>query len=255
VDSLYFAVVGDTRPADIDDTANYPTAVIQKIYADIQGMSPRPQFVVGTGDYQYASTTGATNQAQLNLYASALKAYTGTLFAAMGNHECDGYTADNCTSATSNYTAYFNTLVQPLGKTLPYYSIPINATDGSWTAKLLIVACNYWSSTQQSWLTSQLAQKTTYTFVARHEPADATTGPCVSEVESLLASNPYNLSLVGHTHHFQANGKEIIVGNGGAPLSGGTYGYTIVQQTTAGFVVTDYDYSTAAPVSSTTVPF
>jgi hypothetical protein len=175
----------------------------------------------------------------------------------MGNHECDGYTADNCTSATNNYTAYYNALVAPLGKTLPYYTVPINAIDGSWTAKVIILACNYWSTTQQSWLSTELAKPTTYTFVVRHEPASATTAPCVSDVESLLASNPYNLSLVGHTHHFQANGKEIIVGNGGAPLTAGTtsYGYATVEQTAAGFVVTDYDQATGAAVSSTTVPF
>jgi hypothetical protein len=255
VDHVYFAVVGDTRPANIDDTANYPTAIIEKIYSDIEGMSARPQFVVGTGDYQYASTTGGQNATQLNLYATAAKQYTGTVFAAMGNHECDGYTADNCTSATANFTAYMNAMVTPLGKTLPYYNVPIKATDGSWTAKLLIVACNYWNSTQQSWLTTQLSQSTTYTFVVRHEPASANTGPCVSEVESLLSAHPYNLSIVGHTHHYAASGKEVIVGNGGAPLSGGTYGYVTVEQKSTGFVVTNYDYSTGAAVSSTTVPF
>jgi hypothetical protein len=254
VDHLYFAVVGDTRPADLDDTANYPTAIIQKIYADIQGMSPRPQFVVSTGDYQYATSTGSAGAPQLALYNSARQAYTGTLFAAMGNHECDGYTADNCTSPTNNYTAFANTLLAPLGQSLPYYSIPISATDGSWNAKLLILACNYWSSTQQAWLTTELAQKTTYTFVVQHEPASATTGPCVSAVEGLLASSSYSLSIVGHTHHFASSGKEIIVGNGGAPLSGGTYGYATVEQQSGGFVVTNYDYSTAAPVSSVTIP-
>jgi hypothetical protein len=255
VDHLYFAIVGDTRPANLDDVANYPTAVINKIYADIQGMSPRPQFIIGTGDYMFATSTGTTGASQISLYKTAQEQYLGTVFAAMGNHECDGYTAHNCTSATNNYNAYFNALVAPLGKTLPYYSVPIKALDGSWNAKVLIVACNYWSTTQKSWLSSQLATPTNYTFVVRHEPASATTGPCVSDVESLLGSNSYNLSIVGHTHSYRASGKEIVVGTGGAPLSGGTYGYATVEQTTSGFQVTEYDYATAAAISSTTVPF
>jgi hypothetical protein len=151
-----------------------------------------------------------------------------------------------------------STLVQPLGQSLPYYSIPINATDGSWTAKLIILACNDWDSTQKSWLQNQLAQATTYTFVARHEPAATTNAPCVSDVEGLLASYPYNLSLVGHSHTFAQSGKQVIVGTGGAPIassSSATYGYATVEQTSSGFTVTQYDYSTAAPVSTQTIPF
>src|SRR5207245_2657438 len=34
VSSLYFAVVGDTRPGNIDATSSYPTAIITKIYQD-----------------------------------------------------------------------------------------------------------------------------------------------------------------------------------------------------------------------------
>jgi hypothetical protein len=256
VDHLFFAVVGDTRPSKLDDTANYPSAIIQKIYSDIQGMSPRPQFVVGTGDYMFANVTGSEGAAQLSLYAAAMRAYSGTVFAAMGNHECDGYTADNCAGmTTNNLSAYMNTLVKPLGKSLHYYTVPISAIDGSWTAKLVIVGCNNWDSTQKAWLQAELAKPTTYTFVVRHEPASETRGPCVTDVESLLASYPYNLSLVGHTHHYALSGKEVIVGNGGAPLSGGTYGYTTVEQLSSGFRVSNYDYATAGAVSTATVPF
>jgi hypothetical protein len=220
-------------------------------------MNPRPQFVVATGDYMFAGTSGSQAQTQANLYKKASQQYSGTLFAAMGNHECNGLTGSNCTGApTANLTAFMNTLVTPLGQSLPYYTVPFSATDGSWTAKLVIVACNKWDSTQHSWLAAQLAQPTTYTLVARHQPAATTSGPCVNDVEALLAANPYNLSLVGHVHTYQVQGKEVTVGTGGAPLdNGGVHGYATVEQTTAGFVVTEYDYATAAPVSSTTVPF
>ncbi len=256
VDSLFFAIIGDTRPANLDDTANYPTAIIEKIFADIEAMAPRPQFVVGTGDYQFATSTGKMGAPQVALYAQARQKYSGTLFAAMGNHECDGYTADNCTAATNNYDAYNQYLLLPLGKSLPYYSVPITATDKSWTAKLLILACNYWSTTQQSWLSKELSQSPpTYTFVVRHEQATATSGPCVNDVESLLAGNHYSLSIVGHTHQFEVNGKEVVVGNGGAPLANGVYGYATVQQTAKGWVVANYDYSSGGVVSTTTIPF
>src|SRR5579859_1586888 len=33
VDRLYFAIHGDTRPASCNDTANYPTAIIDSIYS------------------------------------------------------------------------------------------------------------------------------------------------------------------------------------------------------------------------------
>jgi hypothetical protein len=46
------------------------------------------------------------------------------------------------------------------------------------------------------------------------------------------------------------------VGNGGAPLYRATdhYGYATVQQQSNGFLVTEYDYQTAAPLQSFTIP-
>jgi hypothetical protein len=255
VDHLFFAVVGDTRPGSIDATSSYPTAIITKIYQDLESMSPRPQFIVTTGDYMYASTTSGTAQPQMNLYTQARSAYGGTVFAAMGNHECDGFTADNCTSLTQtqNIQAYVSGLLSPLGKSLPYYSVPITATDGSWSAKLLLVACNYWSAAQQSWLQSQLATATTYTILARHEEASATTGPCVNTVESIMASSTYNLSLVGHSHTFSVSGKQVLVGNGGAPQTAVPYGYATIERLSTGWQVKQYDYSTGLAVNTYSV--
>ncbi len=94
--ALTFAIVGDTRPATIDDTSNYPSTIITKIYEDIEAASPRPAFVIGTGDYQYASTTGSEQQPQLAKYMTARAAFSGPFYPAMGNHECTGYTDSNC---------------------------------------------------------------------------------------------------------------------------------------------------------------
>jgi hypothetical protein len=257
VDHLYFAVVGDTRPGSLDATSSYPTAIITKIYQEIQGLNPRPQFVVGTGDYMFASTTGSEAQNQMNLYLQAKQNYTGTVFAAMGNHECDGYTADNCTPGqTTNYNVFMSGLVTPLGYNTPYYNIPIHATDNSWTAKVVTIACNQWDAAHKTWLTNQLASSTTYTILARHEPAASSTGPCVTDVENLMTQYPYNLSLVGHTHTFQMNSKEIIVGTGGAPIttSGVPYGFATVEKISTGWQVKQYDYSTGLPINTYVVP-
>ncbi|HEY8041682.1 MAG TPA: hypothetical protein VIF15_17875, partial [Polyangiaceae bacterium] len=100
---LVFAVVGDTRPANEDDTGGYPTSVITKIYQDIEAQSPKPPFALSTGDYMFASTGGgSTATQQASLYMQARGAYTGASFPAMGNHECgvgsgcSGSTDCNC---------------------------------------------------------------------------------------------------------------------------------------------------------------
>src|SRR6185369_16241432 len=46
LDTLSFAIVGDTRPPSVDDTAGYPSAIITKIWQDIEAQSPRPAFAV-----------------------------------------------------------------------------------------------------------------------------------------------------------------------------------------------------------------
>jgi hypothetical protein len=79
---LVFAVVGDTRPAIPEDTANYPTDVITKIFQDIEQETPAPQFAVATGDYMFTFLGQA--QQQLDLYMKARSAFSGPLYAAMG---------------------------------------------------------------------------------------------------------------------------------------------------------------------------
>src|SRR5262249_30881698 len=70
IDELRFAVVGDTRPANLDDTAGYPTAIVQQIFTDVEAESPHPTFAVTTGDYMFAATSGAAVGPQLDLYLS-----------------------------------------------------------------------------------------------------------------------------------------------------------------------------------------
>jgi hypothetical protein len=250
---LLFGIVGDTRPASIDDTAGYPTPIITKIFSTIDALPAKPPFLVSTGDYMFASTYKSEAGPQLDLYLGARAKYSGTTFAAMGNHECTGATASNCgpgstDGTTSNYAAFLSKMLGPIGKTDPYYAIRVDAPDASWTCKIVFVAGNAWSDAQASWLDGQLATATTYTFVVRHEPSAANTAPGVTPSDQIIGAHPYTLMIVGHTHTYERSaGKQIIVGNGGAPLSGSkNYGFGMVSQRADGALDVDMiDYSTA----------
>ncbi len=257
VSSLLFAITGDTRPANEDDTSGYPTTIIDTIYSAIAARSPQPPFVVSTGDYQYANPTGTASAPQIALYMAARAKYPGTWFPAMGNHECTGYTASNCGSGnsdgiTTNYTNFLTTMLGPIGQTNPYYAIKINATDGSWTSKFVFIAGNAWDSAQSSWLDTTLAEATTYTFVLRHEATEANTAPGVTPSDSIIGKYPLTLEICGHTHDYSKSGNKIVMGNGGAPLTGsGDYGYGLVAQRSDGAIVVDeIDYQTGSADSS-----
>jgi hypothetical protein len=256
--ALRFAIVGDTRPADEDDTAGYPTTIIQKIFGDLQAASPSIPFSVSTGDYQFASPSGSESAPQIALYMAARAMYSGVTFAGMGNHECTGATASNCgpgstDGTTSNYSNFINTMLGPIGQTSPYYSININSTSGAWTSKFVFIAGNAWDTAQSSWLSTTLAVKTTYTFVIRHEATEANTAPGVTPSDSIIASYPLTLEINGHTHSYEwSDTNKVIVGNGGAPLSGsGNYGYGLVQQQSDGDISIDMiDYESGSADSS-----
>ncbi|HEY3352082.1 MAG TPA: metallophosphoesterase [Polyangia bacterium] len=255
LDRLRFAIVGDTRPAVIDDTAAYPSAIIGRIWQDVQAESPRPAFALATGDYVFASTTGAEAAPQMDRYLAARAAFSGTLFPALGNHECTGATASNCATTTPpNYAAFMSKMLGPLGLTQPYYAFRIDAADATWSAKFVVIAANAWSSAQATWLDGELAKPTTYTLVVRHEPAAATTAPGVTPSVDIIRKHPLTLLIVGHTHTLEhlASAQELVVGNGGAPLSSGVnYGYVIADQRPDGALTfTAYDYESHAVMQS-----
>ena len=273
--------MGDTRPSTEDDTAGYPKTVITKIWQDIEAASPRPAFAITTGDYMFASPsrTPGTQATQMGDYMTARAAFSNILFPAMGNHECDGATADNCYACgsacnnvggscvggvcqTPNYGVFLSEMLTPIGQSLPYYTIDVNGTNNAWTAKFVFVACNVWSPTQATWLASQLSTTTTYTFVVRHEGTIANTAPCLSgsgsnNADTIIGQHPHTLLIAGHTHTYAyySSEKQVIVGNGGAPLSGSTdYGYVIARRQASGSIVfTEYDYATNAVNNTFTV--
>jgi hypothetical protein len=161
----------------------------------------------------------------------------------MGNHECTGATISNCAvNPTPNYSEFALHMLAPIEKTLPYYMIRFASLGGSWTAKVVFVAANAWSSTQQSWLESALSLPSTYTFVVRHEPASETDAPGVAPSEAIMARHPYTLSIVGHSHtygHEPSRPREVLIGNGGAPLASKDFGYGLFVQREDGAIVVD----------------
>jgi hypothetical protein len=176
----------------------------------------------------------------------------------MGNHECTGATASNCgpgsaDGETPNYDNFLSTMLSPIGKTLPYYSVNINSSTGAWTSKFVFIAGNAWDSAQSSWLSGVLAVSTTYTFVIRHEATEADTAPGVTPSDSIISSYPLTLEINGHTHTYEwSDTNKVIVGNGGAPLTGsGDYGYALIQQQTNGDITIDMiDYESGTADSS-----
>jgi hypothetical protein len=135
-------------------------------------------------------------------------------------------------------------MLGPIQKTLPYYSFNVNAPDGSWTSKFVVTAPNAWDTAQQTWLGTALAQKTTYTFVIRHEPSTSSGNPAgVAAIDTLLGMNPYTLLIVGHSHEYQHPYVQVaLFGNGGAPLDNPAQGYgfgTFQRRASDGAIVVD----------------
>ncbi len=253
VSSLFFAVLGDSRPAvETDTTSGYPTTIVQQLYTDLEALSPHPEFALVTGDYCFAGPHGPGAHAQMGLYLGARAAYSGTVFFAMGNHECTGQTSSNCGASgadglTNNYRSFLSDMLAPIGQTAPYYQLRIDATDGRWTSKVIFAAPNAWDATQDAWLRNALTTPTTYTFVVYHEPADTSSGPPgLAPINAILAASSVTLRITGHSHtYYHRRGtNEVTIGLGGAPPAGSyDYGYLTVQQLGSGDIeVRELDY-------------
>ncbi len=251
---LLFAAVGDTR-GDLPLDSSYPTAIITQIYKTIEGFSPRPMFVVSTGDFAFELLTDTSTQ--LGYYLTARNQFTGPFFPVLGNHECFTTVSSNCGTGNANgntpqYTAFMNTMLAPSGRTLPYYTFRVDASDGSWTSKFVIIAANAWTDAQGTWFDSVLSVPTTYTFVLRHEDVTATTAPGVPPSATIIANHPYTLLLVGHIHTYSHSGQQVLFGNGGAPLNAAVdYGFGLFNQRPDGTIQVDaIDYKTGLADSS-----
>jgi hypothetical protein len=79
--------------------------------------------------------------------------------------------------------------------------------------------------------------------------AGSDTGPS----EAIMANHPYTLAIVGHAHTYShSKTKEIIIGNGGAPITGGaSYGFGLIAQRADQALLVDvYNYQTMQADSS-----
>ncbi len=86
-------------------------------------------------------------------------------------------------------------------------------------------------------------------------PRSATGGPCVTAMDSMLTTSNTTLLIVGHSHTVAHYGNQLLIGNGGAPIrTGAPYGFATVRQNGSSFTITIYDYNTAMPVSTFTMP-
>jgi hypothetical protein len=274
--NLSFGMTGDTRPAQ-SQTTEYSTTlknIVGSVFSGFQ--SQGVPLAVGSGDYAYSGTAAGDAVPQYNDYMTARHNFGGTYLPTMGNHECNGYTDSNCPigSFTGMTQDYVNVILQPSsGQTSPYYSALYKATDGSWTAKFIFVAANAWDSKQSTWLNNTLNVSTTYTFIIRHEPANANTAPGVTPSENLMSpafnAGHLTLSITGHTHLVQLPGGtkpygdqygstlayEMIVGNGGAPLDAGPYyGYGVATRRTSDGAMVIQMYESADTSGNPIVP-
>lgn len=239
VDRLYFAVTGDTRPADVDSFDAAPYDAMAQIAASMKKVGA--QFAVDLGDHMYVDADQPQlAEQEMQRYLSAISAFGGAFFMTMGNHECADWVCEPG-SADANFQAFMKALA-PVSST-PWYTFDIQTSLGG--ARFVDVADDAWGSAEQSWLDATLARadadfsagRLTYTIVLRHHPVDGGRTGKQSLVATLL-SHHYTLLLTAHEHDYAhlnggaANGRAVVVGIGGANPR--HVGFGMVRQETSG---------------------
>jgi hypothetical protein len=237
VDLLDFVTTGDTRPPSCDDNAAYPSALLAQILAAMANTSP--QLAVDLGDHMYVCSQSLANaQLQMGLYTKALVGFPSYFAMTMGNHECE---SSSCTgySTDVNYTTFMAALGQVSKQARANYALQIQTRLGR--ATLVVVADESFSSTDQSWLDSALADAdahSKYTIVAKHHPVAGTRmGPTAPW--QVISAHKYSLILTAHNHDYEhsgsnvlSNGRAVVCGLGGANAS--YTGFCRVQQAADG---------------------
>jgi hypothetical protein len=230
---LHFGLTGDTRPGACEDTAGYPTAVINTIADQFEKLGV--DFALDLGDHMYVCNNNLTTATdQMDLYMQATQRLKATWFMTEGNHECYG---GQCLagSQNANYVVFMKALA-PIAST-PYYSFNIQTSLG--LATFVIVADNSWDATQSAWLDKTLTTADTaakYTIVARHHPEGDTSVSTNAASMQIIRSHKFALFLTGHSHEYRHmttdQGRDIVLGTGGAPLlaTGAFHGYAIIDQ-------------------------
>jgi predicted phosphodiesterase len=204
---LLIGLVGDTRPGH--PGADYPTQLITHIYQEMDRRSP--DFALTLGDHCFVSPPShEASAAQMKGYQAARAGYRGTVYYALGNHEGYG----------GNQQAFRDVLSPAV-----YYAV--RGSVGQRSFKIVFVADDAWNATEEAWFNLQMAEHTDLTFVARHHPS-YNAQPSNMHILSLIQHAQVTLLLSGHSHYYRhQSDREVIIGNGGAPLdaSNGFYGY------------------------------
>jgi len=253
VNLLHFAISGDTRPPSCEDTSGYPTAIINSI-GDAE-KAAGAQFALDLGDHMYVCNNSASIASQqMGLFMQGTQHFGGTWFMTEGNHECMGTGSGYCPtgSTNTNFTAFMSALA-PISST-PYYSVNIQTSLG--LATFVFVADNSFDTAQQTWLKSTLTtadQNAKYTIIAKHHPEGDTSVAANSTIMSIIRAHKFALLLTGHTHSYTHqttdNGRDLVLGNGGAPLvSAGTFnGYGMIDELSNGQLqVSIYDVASGS---------
>ena len=231
---LFFAFHGDVRPAACNDTAAYPTAIIESIFRREAELGV--EFAVDLGDHMYVCN-GSLEAArtQMGLYVRASQLLHAPTYMAMGNHECGvEYCAAGSTDA--NFTAFLEAL-RPISYE-PWYRVNVPVRGGY--AAIVMVADNAWDERQAAWLDATLAnaeRDAKYLIVVRHHPVDDLSLHNPEEWQ-IIQRHRYALVLTGHSHHYRhdveadPSERSVRLGCGGAPLDDGAqfFGFGTVEQ-------------------------
>ncbi|MBS2033062.1 MAG: metallophosphoesterase [Deltaproteobacteria bacterium] len=253
VSLLHFAISGDTRPPSCEDTAGYPTAIINSI-GDAE-KAAGAQFALDLGDHMYVCNNDASiaNQ-QMSLFVQGTQHFGGTWFMTEGNHECMGSGSGYCPTGSSNVNFQaFLAAISNISST-PYYSVNIQTSLG--LATFVFVADNSFDNAQQTWLQNTLAtadSNAKYTIIAKHHPEGDSSVAANSTIMSIIRQHKFALLLTGHAHKYEHqttdSGRDLVLGNGGAPLiSSGTFnGYGMIDQLSNGQLqVSIYDVASGS---------
>jgi hypothetical protein len=233
---LFFGAFGDCVASPTAEDP--PTPIVSNIFRELAAR--QVQFITMVGDYllvQPPSFSGALNQ--LATFSQARQLFAGPVYFALGNHD----------AATQNLTAYRQVMIREVYYAFIMQAAPRPGSTAPATAKFVFVADNAWSPDQSTWLQNVLGTQTDYTFVVRHHTSDTALDP---EPTQIISTHPLTLLIVGHVHTYQRIAdREVLSGNGGAPVYQGPYGYLTIQQQSDGRIsVTAFDQSTDQPFDS-----
>ena len=247
VQRLWFALTGDTRPGECDDTQHYPAPVIDQIARSMKAL--HVQFGLDLGDHMFVCNGSASEaKIQMGEYMGALAGGPQTFWMTMGNHEC-GHLREwgVCLpglGADANYDVYMSALKRPL----PWYFTDVKTSQE--LDRFVFVADDAWCREQADWLEATLTDADTharYTIISRHHPMDGSRMGRHPVVQAILR-HKYSLLLTAHLHTYRHDpdslgGRAVIVGVGGGPSDSPPGFATVLQNKdgTLSFVMRDIE--------------